>query len=113
MIGLDLEAERAQQPDATHTEHDLLFQSVSLVTAVELIGQALVLGRVLVEIGVQEQHRHLIPGTSLELVEPRPHPDFARLDLDHDLGAERRRPESRVPGVSQIDLATLAADLLA
>ena len=58
VIGIDLEAERPQQADAADAEHDLLLQPVGVVAAVQPVGQATILGVVLVEVGVEQQDGH-------------------------------------------------------
>jgi hypothetical protein len=51
----DVKVERLEHAYASHAEDDLLFDPVRAVSAVEIIGQAPVLGRVLRKVGIQEE----------------------------------------------------------
>ena len=53
----DLEAERLDGAQAADAEQDLLAEAVELVSAVELAGDAAQLGRVLGDVGVEEDER--------------------------------------------------------
>src|SRR3546814_10807376 len=44
--GIDLEAEGAEQPDAADAEHDFLLQPIGKIAAVEMVGDAPVVGKV-------------------------------------------------------------------
>ena len=56
-VGFD--AERPQRPHATDAEHDLLAQPVVRVAAVEPVGDGDAVGRVALEVGVEQVQRDL------------------------------------------------------
>src|SRR3546814_15907770 len=56
--GIDLEAEGAEQPDAADAEHDFLLQPIGKIAAVEMVGDAPVVGMVFRQVGVEQNDRH-------------------------------------------------------
>ena len=60
LVGVEhvrLEAEGAQRPHAADAEHDLLAQAVVLVAAVEAVGDGDAVGRVALDVGVEQVER--------------------------------------------------------
>ncbi len=113
VIGADGEAEGLQAAQAGDAENCLLLQPIHLVAAIEVIGKASVGLGVLVEIGIEEQHRHGLADRRAEQVQPRPHPDLASLEDDRDLRPERGGVALRRPGIGVLDLLARSRNLLA
>ena len=99
MIGMDIETERPQQPDAADAEDDLLFEPIDVVAAIKVMRQCAVVFAVLLKIGVEEQDRDLVAVRAGMDREPGPDPDRLCLDLHSDHRIERRAPALDVPGV--------------
>ena len=89
MIGQNIETERLQHGGAADPEHDLLLEAIGLISAVEVIRDLPVLWAVLIEVGIEKQHRHAMAERTIQQIEPRPYPDLAPLDLDCNHCAER------------------------
>ena len=53
MVDRDLETERLQDTRPPDSEDDFLFETIGLITALELMGDLAVIGPVLTEIGVE------------------------------------------------------------
>jgi hypothetical protein len=81
---------RLEQRRAAHAQHHLLAEAVAAVAAVERVGERPVVRVVLVEVRVEQEHRHHVASDALHLVAPRAHAHVAPLDLHRDLVRHRR-----------------------
>jgi hypothetical protein len=108
VVGVQVEVERAQQPDAAEAQHQFLAEAVGLVAAVETMRERAALGVILVEVGVQQQDRDPMPVRAGIDIEPGAHPDRTRRHFHRDHGVL-----GRVPPVRRLDLAALGVELLA
>ncbi len=113
VVGVDVEAEGAQNPNAAEAEDDLLLHPVGIVASVEVVRQRPVRLAVLLQIGVEQQDRNLVAvGRGMD-VQPGTDPHLSSLDGHCDRRVERRAPERRIPPVGELALASLGIDLLA
>ena len=112
MIGVDVEAERLQHARAADTEHDLLLEPVGVPAAIEVVGDLPVLRAVLLDVGIEQQHRHLVPERTGEPVEPRPDPHLAALDPHSHHGVEPVGVLLGRPRIGSRHLAALGVDFL-
>jgi len=62
--------ERLKRPDAADAEHDLLREPVPSVSAVEMLRERAVPLAVLLEVRVEEYHRHDVPADPCQRVVP-------------------------------------------
>ncbi len=84
---LRVDAQRAERPHAADAEEDLLAQAVLGVAAVEAVGDAAQLGRVLVDVGVEEVQRD---PTDLRLPDAGDERGAGEVDLDALVAREQR-----------------------
>ena len=110
VMGMNVEAERPQDADPADAENDLLFQPISVVAAIEIMGQGAVVGAVLLEIGVEKQDRDAVSVRRGMGVEPRAEPNGPSFDFDGDHGVERGAPALDLPPVRMLDLAPVTVD---
>ena len=86
---LGVDAEGVERPHAADAEEDLLAQAVLGVAAVEAVGDRADLGRVLVDVGVEEVERD---AAHLGLARPGPRSGVpAEVDLDAHVVAQTSR----------------------
>src|ERR1051326_7668041 len=104
MLDGDLETERLQNTRASDSEDDFLFETIGLIAAIEMMGDLAIIGPVLIEIGIEQQHRHAMPEGAGKTVQPRPYPDLAALDCHCNHGIEWFRPVLRLPWIGLRDL---------
>ena len=91
LVGVEhvgLEAEGPQGADAADAEHDLLAQSVVLVAAVEAVGDGDAVGRVAVDVGVEQVQRD-----AADVGPPDVDRDVVAGEVDGDLDARVDEPE--------------------
>jgi hypothetical protein len=61
MVDRDPETERLQNTRPSDSEDDFLFETIGLIAAVEMMGDRAIIGPVLIEIGIEQQHRDAMP----------------------------------------------------
>src|SRR6516225_35824 len=112
VIGVEIEAERAQDANAADAENNLLFEPVDLVAPIEEMRQRAILFVILVQLGVEKQDRDLLTMRTGVNVKPGTDPYRLLLDLDGDHGSEWRAPAFGFPPVRPLNLSPVAGDLL-
>ena len=112
MILLDVEFEGLEHANASHAEDHLLLDAVDAVAAVELVGDAPVLCRVLLEVGVQEENRHFAARRAYHPVEPGLDVNVAAFDLNPDFLRHERHVLGGVPDHGFFPLPAVGVDIL-
>src|SRR5262249_24043514 len=92
MVDRDLETERLQDTRPRNSEDNFLFETIGLIAAVEMMSDLAVIGPILIEIGVEQQHRDAMSEGAGEAVEPRAYPDLAPFDCHCNHGIEWIHP---------------------
>src|SRR5215472_5354309 len=112
MVGRDLETEHLQDTRTPDSEDDFLLETIDLIAAVEMMGDPAIIGPVLIEIGIEQQHRDAMAEGAGEPVEPRAYPDLAALDCHCNHDIEWIRPVLRLPWIGLRHLTSVRIDVL-
>jgi hypothetical protein len=108
------EPERAHGANAADAEHGLLAEAVITVAAVENVGDSPIFRRVLLDVGVEQQHRHAADGRAPDAQrdvatrERAGHAELAARAVERDRERRRARLDRGVLG----ELLAVAVDPL-